>query len=221
MRCDRSLANANGNSLLSNEVAASVELQRDLLRERNVLMGRVVADDCSAPDNETASGVAGVRIYLENGTWVVSDEQGRFHFEGVRPGSHVVQIDLETLDPQYEPVICDEHSRFAGRPWSRFVDLQGGLAYGQFSEDNVRPTEYQPVIPLHFTLDNNVTPFMPCVAFQEPGREIVYAVVAEVLEDMQGNGLSRSGETADDDQAKFVRHSASGAASDAPSISAS
>ena len=58
--------------------------------------------------------------------YVVTDDQGMFHIEGVRPGSHVVQMDLETLAPQYEPLVCDEHSRFAGRAFSRFVDLQGG-----------------------------------------------------------------------------------------------
>jgi len=126
---NRALASANGNSLFSNEASASVEVQQDFLRDRNVLMGRVLADGCAAPDSEAVNGVAGVRIYLENGAWVVSDEQGMFHFEGVRPGSHVVQMDLETLAPQYEPVICDEESRFAGRAWSRFVDLQGGTLW--------------------------------------------------------------------------------------------
>ncbi|NNJ94414.1 MAG: OmpA family protein, partial [Halobacteria archaeon] len=126
---NRALASANGNSLFSNEASASVEVKQDFLRDRNVLMGRVLADGCTAPDSEEATGVAGVRIYLENGARVVSDEQGMFHFEGVRPGSHVVQMDLETLAPQYEPVICDEESRFAGRAWSRFVDLQGGTLW--------------------------------------------------------------------------------------------
>ncbi len=83
----------------------------------------------NAPDSENAKGLAGVRIYLENGTYVVTDEQGMFHIEGVKPGSHVVQMDLDTLAPQYEPVICDEHSRFAGRGFSRFVDLQAGTLW--------------------------------------------------------------------------------------------
>ena len=126
---NRAVANANGNTLLSNEASIGVRIRQDFLRDRNVLTGRVLADSCDAPDGPNARGVAGVRVYLENGAFVVSDEQGMFHFEGVRPGSHVVQLDLETLAPQFEPVICDADSRFAGRAYSRFVDLQGGTLW--------------------------------------------------------------------------------------------
>lgn len=126
---NHAVASANAGSLVSNEGTATVHIREDFLRSRNVLMGRVIADDCAAPGSEPAQGVAGVRIYLENGTSVVTDEYGRFHIEGVRAGSHVVQMDLETLAPQFEPVVCDEHSRFAGRTFSRFIDLQGGTLW--------------------------------------------------------------------------------------------
>ncbi|MGB5472420.1 MAG: OmpA family protein [Gammaproteobacteria bacterium] len=120
------VASANGSTLVSNRSTASVRIRQDFLRNRNILMGRVLTGGCDAPDDDSARGIAGVRIYLENGSHAVTDDQGMFHVEGVRPGSHVVQMDLETLAPQYEPLVCDEHSRFAGRAFSRFVDLQGG-----------------------------------------------------------------------------------------------
>ena len=126
---NRAIANANGGALSSNQATASVRIKQDFVRTRNILMGRVIADECDAPDSDNARGLAGVRIYLENGTYVVTDEQGMFHIEGVKPGSHVVQMDLDSLAPQFEPVICDEHSRFAGRTFSRFVDLQGGTLW--------------------------------------------------------------------------------------------
>ena len=56
----------------------------------------------------------------------MSDDRGRFHFEGVRSGTHVVQLDLETVSEMYNVVACDDDTRQAGRPWSRFVDLAGG-----------------------------------------------------------------------------------------------
>jgi len=103
-----------------------VQIRQDLLRDRAVLTGRVTVDACAAPDSTQAEPVAGARVYLENGTYVLTDEQGMFHVEGVRPGSHVVQLDLDSLEPGLEPVICDEQTRFAGRAFSRFVDLQSG-----------------------------------------------------------------------------------------------
>ncbi|MEZ5541407.1 MAG: OmpA family protein [Pseudomonadota bacterium] len=126
---NRATASAGNGTLVSNQAVASVEIRQDLLRDRNVLMGRVIAGDCDAPDSPASGAVAGVRVYLENGTYAVTDAQGMFHVEGVRPGSHVVQLDLDTLGPGYEPVICDEHTQFAGRAFSRFVDLQGGTLW--------------------------------------------------------------------------------------------
>lgn len=126
---NRAFASANVGALISNESSVSVRVKQDFIRDRNILMGRVIIDECEAPDSENAVGLEGVRIYLENGSYVVSDDQGMFHIEGVRPGSHVVQMDLDTLASQYEPVICDEHTRFAGRAFSRFVDLQGGALW--------------------------------------------------------------------------------------------
>ncbi len=123
---NRVAANANGGALVSNEATAKVRIKRDFIRDNNILMGRVIADNCN---NSDANGLEGVRIYLEDGSYVVTDKLGRYHFEGVKPGTHVVQMDLDTLAPLFEPVICDEYTRFAGRTFSRFVDLQGGTLW--------------------------------------------------------------------------------------------
>ena len=123
---NRAVATASAGGLVSNTASATTRIEQDFLQERNVLIGRVIDGDCNAADAADPKGLPGVRIYLENGTHVISDERGMFHFEDIRPGSHVVQLDLETLDEGYEPVACDAGSRFAGRSFSRFVDLQGG-----------------------------------------------------------------------------------------------
>ena len=157
---NRAIANANGGALVSNQSSASVRIKQDFIRNRNILMGRVIADECNAPDSDKAKGLAGVRIYLENGTYVVTDEQGMYHIEGVKPGSHVVQMDLDTLSPQYEPVICDEHSRFAGRSFSRFVDLQGGTLWRtDFHVKILPPPAAQVALQLHSTVDDHVATY--------------------------------------------------------------
>ena len=74
-------------------------------------------------------GVPGVRLYMETGDYVVTDQDGLFHFEDVLPGTHVLQIDEETLPPGYEPVVCEENSRYAGSAISRFVDAIGGTVW--------------------------------------------------------------------------------------------
>ena len=39
------------------------------------------------------SFVANVRVYLEDGRYGVTDENGRFHFDDLEPGTHTVQLD--------------------------------------------------------------------------------------------------------------------------------
>ncbi|MFO7605043.1 MAG: OmpA family protein [Desulfurivibrionaceae bacterium] len=111
---------------VSNTATATVLVGEDFFRTTTFLMGRVFTGGCEQPEPEESEGLAGARIYLEDGTYVVSDENGMFHIEGVRPGSHVVQLDLDSLPEKYEVIACEGNSRFAGRAYSQFVDLQEG-----------------------------------------------------------------------------------------------
>lgn len=123
------IANANAGALVTNEATAKVRIKNDFIRDSNILMGRVIADNCGTIENTKIQGLAGVRIYLEDGRFVVTDEQGKYHFEDVKSGSHVVQMDLDTIAQYYEPIICNEHTQFSGRTFSRFVDLKGGALW--------------------------------------------------------------------------------------------
>ena len=109
----------------SNVATAAITISEDLFSSTGWILGRVHLGECDATTEEIG-GLADVKLYLEDGTSVVTDEKGRFHFEGVRPGSHVVQLDTETLSEHYEVVQCEDNTRFAGTPYSQFVDLRGG-----------------------------------------------------------------------------------------------
>ncbi|MCA8903562.1 MAG: DUF11 domain-containing protein [Hyphomonas sp.] len=110
----------------SNAATASVEITEDLLRSRLTIIGRVHEDSCTAEDGP---GIAGVRLYMETGDYVVTDEDGLYHFEAVRPGSHVVQLDTVTVPDGYEPVLCHDMTRSAGAATSQFVDARGGSVW--------------------------------------------------------------------------------------------
>ncbi len=125
--------NAEG-AAISNVAEASIIVEDDLLRSRLTIIGRVVEAACK-PDETWArsidegQGVKGVRLYMETGRYVVTDENGMYHFEGITPGTHVVQVDKATLPEGYEPVICEENSRYAGSALSKFVDATGGTVW--------------------------------------------------------------------------------------------
>jgi hypothetical protein len=61
--------------------------------------------------------------------YAATDENGRFHFEGIEPGTHVVQVDKESIPDNLEIVECVKNTRYAGTPYSQFVDIQGGTLW--------------------------------------------------------------------------------------------
>jgi len=113
----------------SNTATATVQVKEDLFRSTNTIVGRVIADNCGDLPTEAADGVGGVRIYMEDGTFVITDRQGMYHFEGVSRGSHVVQLDVDSLPDSVEMFACEKNARHAGTAWSQFVDLQGGTLW--------------------------------------------------------------------------------------------
>ncbi|WP_169829367.1 isopeptide-forming domain-containing fimbrial protein [Desulfatibacillum aliphaticivorans] len=122
--------------VVSNEAHAAVLIKDDFFNDRSIIMGQVVADHCPStiPPKEGEEpikehAVKGVRVFLEDGQYAVTDENGMYHFEGVAPGVHVVQLDEFTLPDMYEAAFCEENTRHAGRPFSQFVDLQGGTMW--------------------------------------------------------------------------------------------
>ncbi|MCZ6712206.1 MAG: hypothetical protein O7B25_17725 [Gammaproteobacteria bacterium] len=124
----RNEATASGSGIASVNVAfADVTVREDLLSSNAIVMGRVLDGSCGSQMQET--GMPHVRLFLEDGTYVVTDSEGKYHFEGVEPGSHVVQLDVASLPVSHEAVRCEASSRFAGSKYSQFVDLQGGTLW--------------------------------------------------------------------------------------------
>jgi uncharacterized repeat protein (TIGR01451 family) len=109
----------------SNIAEATIAIKRDQLGDRMTIIGRITDGGCSA-NPAKALGVAGVRVMLQDGSYTVTDEDGRYHFEGVRPGLHVVQIDPSTLPLDRETIDCARSTASAGSAISRFVEGRGG-----------------------------------------------------------------------------------------------
>ncbi|MGB5622266.1 MAG: hypothetical protein WBN65_07215, partial [Gammaproteobacteria bacterium] len=110
----------------SNLASATLQLVEDLFQSTSILVGRAVLGSCDDEVGNDLQGVGGLRVYMEDGRYALTDDGGRFHFEGLVPGTHVVQLDLETVPAHLEVFDCETNSRFAGRSFSRFVDLRAG-----------------------------------------------------------------------------------------------
>jgi len=122
-------ADAIGGSRTATAVAI-VRVEQELMGTKAYILGRVSKGKCTDSDFG-GEPMVGARVYLEDGTYSVTDANGMYHFEGVRPGTHVVQLDIASLPAWFEPLPCpgDEGNLFAGRPFSQFVELAGGTMW--------------------------------------------------------------------------------------------
>lgn len=113
--------------LKSNIATAKIVIRDDLMRKKSQVFGRVILDDCDG--NLDAEGLSGIRLIMEDGRYVVSDEEGQWHFEGIKPGTHVIQLDTATLPSYLEPISCDNEFFHAGQKYSQFIDVQPGTLW--------------------------------------------------------------------------------------------
>jgi hypothetical protein len=124
-RPGRATANAfaMAGTLQSNTAAATIEIIDELMTTKSHILGRVIRQKVDSPNSP---GLANVAIYLETGTMVLTDQRGYFRFEGLNPGTHVVQLDLTTLPEGAEMVSPTNNNRYAAKPYVRMVDLSPG-----------------------------------------------------------------------------------------------
>ena len=117
---------ASSGTARSGRASASVIIRDELMATRAHLLGRVTRWE---DGRDSGEGLANVAVFLETGAMSVTDQRGFFRFEGLLPGTHVVQLDTATLPSGARAVLPQGDTQAAGRAWSRFVDLAAGSAW--------------------------------------------------------------------------------------------
>ncbi len=116
---------AFGGGLSSNVASTKVTVQAGVFSEKGIEIGKIYMDcNRNRIQDREELGIPGVRIYLEDGTYAITDSEGKYTFYGVRPRTHVLKIDKTTLPPGAE--LITQSNRNAGDAGSRFVDLKKG-----------------------------------------------------------------------------------------------
>ena len=118
-------ARAVSRGLNSNEAQAKVKVRPGVFSSDAFVIGKVYTDcNRNGMQDKGELGVPGVRLYMEDGSYVVTDREGKYDFYGVSPKTHVLKLDRTTLPAGAELVI--QSNRNAGDPSSRFVDVKRG-----------------------------------------------------------------------------------------------
>ncbi len=113
----------------SNTALAAITVTEDLFASKSFIAGRVIIGECDEGGARMNPGLPSVRVFMQDGTYAATDENGRFHFEGIKPGTHVVQVDKTSIPDNLEIIDCVKNTRFSGTPYSQFVDIQAGTLW--------------------------------------------------------------------------------------------
>ncbi len=83
---------------ISNETDAKIEVVLDPLFDLGTIIGKVFDDrDGDGKQSEGEAGIGGAMVVLDNGSYVLTDEYGRYHFPAVVPGHRLLKINLKHL----------------------------------------------------------------------------------------------------------------------------
>lgn len=107
----------------SPEATAAVTIDPGPFRTDGFVSGRVfVDDDGDGIPGIFEPGVPGVVVRFEDGRGAVTDVTGRWHLEGVRPGTHVLRLDPDSLPRGIEPVTSG--IEWGGDRGTRFLEVR-------------------------------------------------------------------------------------------------
>jgi hypothetical protein len=109
----------------SNVATFKVDVSGGVFTTDACVVGKVFVD-CNGNliQDEHELGIPGVRLYFSDGTFVITDAEGKYSYCGMRPTTHTLKVDKTTLPPGSH--LVESSNRNALDPNSLFIDLKSG-----------------------------------------------------------------------------------------------
>jgi large repetitive protein len=154
---------------ISNIATATVQVLPGVFSDRGFIVGKVFAD-CNRDriQNAEERGIPDVRLYMEDGTFVTTDVEGKFSLYNIRPQTHVLKVDATTLPEGAQLEVLD--ARHAGDAGSRFVDMKNGQ-----------------LLKVNFAVDGCAAPVIEAIELRaqraRAGSETEFAIQARITAD--------------------------------------
>ncbi|MHC4511439.1 MAG: OmpA family protein, partial [Planctomycetota bacterium] len=126
---------------ISNQAEARVTVAPDPIFDLGTIIGKVFedrdGDEYQGPDEP---GVAEAMVVLDDGTYALTDEHGRYHFPAVEEGQRLVKINIARL-PKGAHVTTNETVVLWITP-GLLAKANFGIGYQQDTESIGKPAEY-------------------------------------------------------------------------------
>ena len=118
-------AGASTSALTSNEADARVRILGGVFANEAYAFGKVFVDcNKNGIQDDAEWGIPGVRLFMEDGTGVVTDIEGKWSLYGLRPVTHALRLDTSTLPAGALLALIEP--RQSGQADSVFLDLKNG-----------------------------------------------------------------------------------------------
>lgn len=127
-------AQARSGTAISNTAQYRVQVRGGPFSKDACVVGKIFVD-CNRNhiQDKEELGIPGVRFYFQDGTYLISDIEGKYSYCGLPPKTHVLKVDKSTLPLGSR--LSTTSSRNLGDAGSLFVDLKAGeLHRADFSE---------------------------------------------------------------------------------------
>jgi hypothetical protein len=132
-------ASIGGANARSNQAQAQVKITSGVFFQEACIVGKIFIDcNNNGIQDKEELGIPGVRFYLQDGTYLISDVEGKYSFCGLPARTAVMKVDGTTLPLGSQ--LRTSSNRNALDPNSLFLDLQfGELHRADFIEGSCGP----------------------------------------------------------------------------------
>jgi uncharacterized repeat protein (TIGR01451 family) len=116
----------NGDSVQTDVARVSVYVGASVFSTRQIILGRVYEDtNHNQRFDKDDHPIAGARVYLMNGQYVLTDAAGLYNFPAVGDGAVVIALDPVSVSPGLK---LQDEGQVTGRSWARLLrtPLGGG-----------------------------------------------------------------------------------------------
>lgn len=128
----------SGDSVQSPVASACVVVRPGIFTDHGLVIGKVFFEENENGIQEYGeTGIAGVGLWMEDGTHIITGDDGKYSLPDVKPGQHVIRVDQRSLPAG--SVLLEAGTESAGDAATRFIRLvNGGIARADF---HVRPPQ--------------------------------------------------------------------------------
>jgi len=111
--------------IVSNIAQYRLHVGGGVFTDRGIVIGKVFVDaNANRVQDVNEPGIPGIRLYLEDGSYAITDSEGKYSIYGLRPLTHIIKVDRATLPAGAK--LSPLSNRHADDGGSKMVELRRG-----------------------------------------------------------------------------------------------